>query len=406
MSIDSWPNRQVPEFKAGAPIQSVWHRLSIAILIISIESICALSSVLAADKALPHIDSLRASYVESVTSIRTMDYQIELQWESYQGPPPSPDTTKSISLHLIRDGVKEAVSETSFPFVGDWTMKNWWSFDGRKYASSFTRADSNGNHLSTPTAEIAFERPVMFRAWLTIEKLLGQSLWGGPTNLADLLNRPDDVRVLGWQEVRGHPCVHIDLGQHPRYDRKPETLAATSAWFDPNHGFLPRRILTKVSGADSKQNENYRDMEVEEFLSVSDAVNPNKTHWIPAKGSSRNPRSGFRLELGEVRVNAPIDPMRFEPEFVEGTTVSNRLQSPTKVSYIGGEAAARKISEKLEKTPPAAVDPSAGASPSKPSVSARPSEQVGWSVASASKWIAMLLVVAALILIVRSRLRT
>jgi hypothetical protein len=200
---------------------------------------------------------------------------------------------------------------------------NWFSCDGtRVWTLEYSKPEERGElqyakHQSLTTrTDSALRIEDTPGKWLGLYFGISEQQQSG-ASLVTLL-QSGDPRLVGPEEIDGHLCYRVEM-LFPSA-RPGDTLPVT-AWFDPQVGYLPRRISNDFNG--SSPPSDYR---VLSFREVA-VNNTGQTVWFPErmmierKASNNRIVSTDDLTLLEVRINEPLAGDLFRPKVPAGIPV-------------------------------------------------------------------------------------
>lgn len=297
---------------------------------------------------LPRLEVLRAAYVESATSIRTIRCEMEIGWErlkplSSTMVPAGIDPTVLTKVKLIQDGVRVARESEAQSESGQAAVRSWAGFDGSLFASWRHSIKAREGHEQLPQGRIDANLPDDLRD-ISMANLLGTSVFPDES-LQRLLDR-EGVRVVGFEEVNGNKCVKVDLAPYAAYQKHPDLRLQIIAWFDPAHGYLPRRLrfvnplVVKASDQQIKG-----EITIQDFQKMP--IDSTRFVWLPVAAVQIN--SGltqYRVRVSNVVVNETVPDDVFRPVFPFGTYVlEQRAGQPDKRYFAGGDAGAKHYEE-------------------------------------------------------------
>lgn len=303
--------------------------------------LCSLGLVVAAwcgtvhaETPLPTLEEIQKGYFETLNTINTLEYQARIDWQENEGQWPG-DPTKKMYTHVVRSGIRKFIQTNSRSRSGEHESLSILVFDGQRY-SAFSQdlSVSADPTPSPPNLRISHEPPGSWRDTISVEKLQGNQLWGGDQGLQQLLTKPG-VQVTGWEEVSGTPSVRVTFPNYAPLAGAPTYMVRVVVWFDPTHGYLPRRIRLDQLPHKTSTCENYRDMEVLRFEQVSDVAKRGTRLWFPVEGYSRNPVSTYRIEAENVVLNFEIPERRFRPIYPDGTIIHDQTRPDAQISFVG-----------------------------------------------------------------------
>lgn len=295
---------------------------------------------------LPSLDVVRASYVESVTSIESIQYELELKSIRIKEIPPHvlPPGLDPVSLWRVKvsqDGPRQARATEVESEFGD-SVRSWAGFNGSSYASWRHSITASPGKEQLPQGRVSMEMPRELKE-PALAPLLGVDVFPGE-NLAALLKRPGS-RVAGVEMLDGADCVKVELAPHSGFTTIPGHTFQLIAWLDPKAGYLPRR-LRLMDPNDAGRSPVNVEYVVSEFQQVD--AGSGRQLWVPKLGEWR-PGHGFtkwRMQFNNVVVNQPIPAKTFNPEFPFGTLVREELPGQqVKHFYAGGEAGQQRYRE-------------------------------------------------------------
>lgn len=309
-----------------------------AIAFLSLITAPQLAIVAAQEKQPPSLAVLRAKYLESISSIHTLQYDLTARQVDLEKVPPGvlpPGIDGTVLMHgrYVRSGDKVARLFESVSRSGEGRGRDWAAFDGKFYSQWRFVESSQLPWRDLPQGSISDSRPseVLHPSH---EKLLGLSVFRD-VSFETLLNSTDS-HVVEFDDVEGHRCVKVELApfQLPKVgpDRQEITYAYV-VWFDPEVGYLPRLFRNRVSG----ESELTGGCEILKFQRVE---TPDKQLiWFPESGVVRRHHkyNEWHYEFSNVIVNEPIPDRAFQPEFPFSTfVVDKRPGAPVRSYYAGG----------------------------------------------------------------------
>ncbi len=160
----------------------------------------------------------------------------------------------------------------------------------------------------------------------------------------------NNARVIGWEDVMGHPCVHVHLGTCTAYWGDPIPV---EAWLDPAHDWLPRQI-TYRHYPPPVEDFVIRQI-VTQFKRVPDPL-LGRDRWFPQTVDFKD-RLIHRFEMLEITVNEPIAAHEFVIRPESGMEVTEwRDGVPVRASIFGGpeelEKRRQEIAQQAATMPP------------------------------------------------------
>ncbi|MEX1232977.1 MAG: hypothetical protein WEB58_22200 [Planctomycetaceae bacterium] len=156
--------------------------------------------------------------------------------------------------------------------------------------------------------------------------LIGSSLHVAAGSLAELISR--DPGRISAEKVNGVECVkfHFDAVR-PLLGKNDFQI---DVWFDPNHDFLPARILARIS-PNATSPAAYiakfkSDLEITEFQRVMDHRR-GEDRWFP-KSCVITQASDYKKQwvFNDVRLNDTLEDSLFVPDIPDGTYVYFRTR--------------------------------------------------------------------------------
>lgn len=300
--------------------------------------ICALQGV-ALSAELPALDVVRASYVESVTSIESIQYEMVMECVNVKEIPPHvlPPGLDPVSLWRVKvsqDGLRQART-TEVESESSASVRSWAGFNGKTFAEwrHSVTASPGKEQLPQGSISTAISWDVKEPALAT---LLGENVTGNES--VERLLKRSGSRVAGMEAVDNIECVKVELAPHPGFTTIPGHTFQLVAWFDPKAGYLPRR-LRLMDPNDAGRSPVNVEYVVSEFQQVD--AGSGRQLWVPKLGEWR-PGHGFtkwRMQFNNVVVNQPIPAKTFNPEFPFGTLVREELPDhKVRHFYAGGVA--------------------------------------------------------------------
>lgn len=318
---------------AAIPLGRSWQRLLIA-LVSWTTSLQVFGPSRVSAEPLPSMDVVRAAYIQSVSSIRTLDCR-------YRVTSSAPEIDKQLSgrlswynIHDIRDGNKlsilfEAGSRPNVPAI-----RYWVGFDGKNY-SSWTESLKHGGGYFAPAGSRTDLRPIALKDPFQISRFWGAELFGG-MDMAELLALPE-AKVIAAEKVDGGECVVIDIGVHPESAASSRKYH-TKVWLDKQHGLLPRKIQSHFVVGEPLD----REIVVSKFKTTHQTSG--QMIYLPATATYRKPQSEIHFVLEHFVLNEPISVTHFVPNYPVGTSVvDNRGGKKPKEEIVGGKAARRPL---------------------------------------------------------------
>lgn len=313
--------------------------------------------VVAQEAQPPSLAVLRAKYLESISSIHTLQYdltarKIDLEKIPPDKVPPGLDLTVSGRERYVRSGQKVARSFEWISKSESGRSKDWAAFDGKFYSQWRFVESSHLPWRDPPQGSISDSRPKALNLE-SHETLLGQSVFRDVT-FETLLNSSES-RVVGFDDVEGHRCVKVELApfQLPKVGPDQQEITYSYVvWFDPAVGYLPRLFRNRVSG----ESELTGGCETFKFQRIE---TPDKQLiWFPESGVVRRHHkyNEWHYEFSNVVVNEPIPDQAFQPEFTFSTYVVDKRPGAAVRIYYAGGAEGEKLYRELSAANEAARD--------------------------------------------------
>lgn len=344
-----------------------------------------------AEEALPELEIVRSSYIQAVTGIRSIDCQFTTKKIGDTRKHSGQDEHGSILVYRVRyarDQRRRMVSRESESKAGKTGLRTWAAFDGKSYASwAESLMDNAEQGYFAPWGRISPETPSDLNFPETIDQFLGHRLGGGEVSL-DRLIMGRETRIVGWEVVGGHRCVHIELPQHAPMAKNPNHVWKTDAWLDPEVAFLPRRIFM----SSVRNGKMTREVVIEEFERFEGGGErdfiflPKNAVWMGG-GITR------RTTLEKAVVNQPLSDALFRPEFPIGSLVHVTIPGqPDRTYSVGGDEIRKAlVAKSTQKPPPVAMPAAPGAIPDARPVT--PGNSVGVVLFRVAAWMSLVIVV-------------
>ncbi|NOX56394.1 MAG: hypothetical protein GXP27_18505 [Planctomycetes bacterium] len=234
----------------------------------------------------------------------------------------------------------------------------WGAYDGEKLRTFLVEAQ-NGQILRSPYP---------LKVYASLTWLLGYNIAIHPLrHLSDLLT--DEMRLVETSDTEpGLYVLERDYleGEHENWPEGP-TRCTLRVWVDPEHGFLPKRVLVMlhVRGVDVQvkdllienlkfaQGEDGTWVPIEgrytnyqlradypDGLTAADTRKLAKEVWREVQKRTRyystplGPTSTIRIDPTTMRVNQPIDPKVFTIDFPKGAIIYDEFQD--RAFRVGG----------------------------------------------------------------------
>jgi len=325
-----------------------------------------------ADAPLPDLETVRSMYIDSVTSIHTLDchYRVERQYSESEKRKLADDRYVAFDVRLVRHGTRQAVSTEFINPRGDRVTRSWYGFDGGVYARLTESLGDPATWHGLPYGEVRAEVDNNLFSVESIDCCRGEYLHSGTTSLS-ILFQQDGARVVGWENVDKHRCLKVISPEYGLYPRKPDLVRMEMiSWLDPMASYLPRRIrMQTIKGKDNGR-ASTKSYGVTDFIHVRGETD-GKSYVFPRKGSYESPLERSHIEVVSVVVNGTVSDHEFKPQFPELTLVNEHLPNQKPRSYVVGDAkkreeeqrkrdlrsAAKLKGEKKETVPPKVMSP-------------------------------------------------
>lgn len=167
------------------------------------------------------------------------------------------------------------------------------------------------------------------------------------------------ARLEGREEVHGVQCWKVRCEE---LTFRGVMGSGLIAWFDEEHGFLPRRwwisplrAMRLPTGAkfvyQPQPGENYNSGEITEFQAVKDGVTGD-SRWFPKLVLQETLVRG-EMEVVDVAWNVPIPPQEFVPQPAEGAKWADYTQAQAGLPgprYVGGAVGQKLYYERWRKS--------------------------------------------------------
>ena len=141
--------------------------------------------------------------------------------------------------------------------------------------------------------------------------------WFIPSSDQSLSKLLETAHVTGKEEVDGHQCWKVDVGENSWKGNKTNRL---TAWFDPAVGNWPRKIEIrpldfKVGQPNTlKPGQIYVDYRILEFVQVEEAAAGEK-RWFPKRCQMHDLlHQKVEIVLEDIKINHSIPVERFIPD--------------------------------------------------------------------------------------------
>ena len=306
------------------------------------------------------LDQLRAFVREELTSIASVSCSFRLKYSKEDG-----DDPQNWPVHeWAEQGHKKLCrmlphQNYLMKRKGQW-LQEWNSYDGQTGYLVIFRMDS-------PEIDVVqrFDRvPEKCQTYAIPGQYLGRTIHGSNESLLDLLMRADARfrNTGGLIDFQGHKCWMVDLGP---YDLEGSKLNYLRVWFDPEFGYLPRRIESvPVRFVDASSNDQRRNFafapgealwftEVGDFMPVEDPA-LGRSRWFP---KTLKHTGKITSVVESVRINQPLADDAFVPKLSPGVRVIyNPRSTNERIEVIGGSPQPTKPVEvqSANTTPPTA----------------------------------------------------
>jgi hypothetical protein len=299
-------------------------------------------SMAVGDSTVPDLETVRARYLATVTSIHTLDCEMRQTQERPQRDlSPAPEAAfTGANLHLwkMRALLKEHINGR-----GQVSMAVWRGFDGRLYAHWTASRLVTEEEPWSPGGTVKAEKDNLLFEELTVDRLTGETIHAGDFPLTKLILQPG-VRIIQMEDVDGSLCVKVAVPRHARSRLAPDQLVVeTEVWFDPEHQFLPRLIRWR----DFSEGEQIAPREYALRTTRFERVRGEDggTFTLPAAGEQST--AGFRstMELVRATVNGTLDTATFRPVFPDSTEVHEELPNQKPRRRIVGNPTERQLLE-------------------------------------------------------------
>jgi hypothetical protein len=287
--------------------------------------------------------TIRAAVRENLTSI----HSLELKFHKYD-----PETeTEFKNWEWAISGNKSLLTREAAPDLNRRGNSRWWmSFDGTTgYYIDYEPTDKSKVRSLARTSE-----PYSNYDGLAVPlSLLNLRVLNADQTFLELLDRPT-ARLLGEEEVDGHPCWKVDLGTHTIAGKPANGLVA---WFDPSVGYWARWVKCSPYNAPTRKIENqtqpivlepgqiFRDDRALEFDRFDDLALGGQ-RWFPTRYAVTGLGGRtYEVVFDDIQINPTIPDERFVPDLPVGTPVYDGTGPNQRSGYIGGEAGFAAIRE-------------------------------------------------------------
>jgi hypothetical protein len=283
----------------------------------------------AADEALPDVLELRAELAETLSSYGTL--AVEYRWlympELILDPRNRGEPHGGIRYTWRSDGKREYLRVSPPP--------EWGEAPPRESIWTGTVSYHALERFGLPKqVDISDVPPLGWQSEFSPGLFMGERLFKvSPSTLIEALALPQ-AKVARREAVEGSVCYVVEV-DGLQFNKK--TPYRVSAWLDPEHGHLARRITIY---ADDGKSQWYRTFQTLEYTRVS-GPDGQGSFWFPKVGAMIQLIGEYRFVFDDVRVNVPLSDSEFAPKMPAGTNVyDHRPGIVAPRSYLVGGSAA------------------------------------------------------------------
>lgn len=172
-------------------------------------------------------------------------------------------------------------------------------------------------------------------------------------SLPEVMRLPT-ASLTGQEKIGNSMCYRVEVRRVEEHAR--DVPVVVTAWLDPTHDMLPRRISTAYETDHPRLKPRFEkypqmkelldgsvfDWRNEEFVRVANPLRPNRKCWFPKRAFSRIKDGWLRVAIEEVAIRELLPVETFRPSLTPGMTVWDLAAGKTSGSIVGGSKALRK----------------------------------------------------------------
>jgi hypothetical protein len=328
------------------------------------------------------LEEIRAGYVQTVTSMRTI--WTRCAWKRTL-PEAKADALARMDFSAFDGAVIEwAVDDLKSHYHayggarpdGQLRRPDWFSCDAKRvwtleYSKEEGYAPVYAAYQSLATGtDSALRMKHTPAKWLGLYFSISEQQQSG-ASLITLL-RSGEPRLVGSEEIDGHLCYRVEMTYKTAL---PGEALPVTAWFDPEVGYLPRIITTDFNPGGVPA-----DYRVHSFRKVR-LGQDGQTAWFPEHMSIERSISTNELTLLESRINEPLARDLFRPKLPSELPVFN-LDNKAEVQRLLRFHSQPARDEKMAEARAAKADrvPTPSAAAVVPAIAAEAPTQLSWPV--------------------------
>ena len=295
------------------------------------------------------LERVRLELKDYEASIDSID--VKWTWERPADPAPDPKRPPYERLQWTRSGRRQLILMQAFTSLDTPPKVHaQYFFDGEHgYALDYHRSDPT----KLKNVRVVDAEPEPLKT-VDISLLLGWNVVMLQKSITSLLSL-SEVNLTGKRRVNGADCYEVEFG--PTLLSAPPSSTLVVAWFDPGHGWLPRRILV-CEELDFRDPDAYAlrkarrgrwQSDVHSFEEVSDPLH-HRTLFFAENAEIAFARNfGHLIRVDEVSLNPPLAASIFRPDIPDGVQVEEHHGTAAyERSVTGGEPGKAEYERLLE----------------------------------------------------------